>query len=495
MSSLLKDIINSTSYVFRNMRVYGERDPISDTGTAYQDVRYQGDGLALATIYTFIDFAEVNAVTGQSIGDTYINNVSSGGFLINAIYRWTGFYWEGYIIAGDYTGKIMYNITTGVRYVFDSGWNELATLSYQMVVAASDATDKEKNGADYICDGIADEVEILQASIDLAGLGEVVLTSGNFNISTGFNLNTGLRGQGVDTILKPDTGSGALGFMINFTSGDIDIQDFYVNAGGANADRFDDVFENNTSYNNFRIKNLTCVEVNSFFYMNGAPTTAAWLQDCNVTGKAGNTLAFFGRRCSNMNIEGNYIAGFKDFILTAGSSDVVENVILVNNKLINVNRGLYRATSNNVVQGNYLKGDGSANWFSPQTIAGSDNKIIGNTFDGFGAAVDLGSTIFNNTVIGNTFLNITWGVYMRSATVGNVVSNNIIESPTTAGIRCDGTDNIISSNVIRSAPSLLAINLSASSGYNQVSNNKTNIGSLVTQITEAGNNNNLVNNI
>lgn len=63
-----------------------------------------------------------------------------------------------------------------------------ATPTYRsatLVVAASDATTASKNGADYVCDGTSDEVEINAA---LAALptngGKLVLTEGIFNIAS-----------------------------------------------------------------------------------------------------------------------------------------------------------------------------------------------------------------------------------------------------------------------------------------------------------------------
>src|SRR4030043_392927 len=55
-----------------------------------------------------------------------------------------------------------------------------------LTVAASDASDISKGRADYICDGVNDEVQI-QAAIDaLPALGgRVLLTEGNFYLSTG----------------------------------------------------------------------------------------------------------------------------------------------------------------------------------------------------------------------------------------------------------------------------------------------------------------------
>jgi hypothetical protein len=71
------------------------------------------------------------------------------------------------------------------------------------VVAASDASDRMKQQADYVADGTADDVQI-QAAIDalpVAG-GTVSLSEGLFNISSAINLRTGtkLEGQGLGSV-------------------------------------------------------------------------------------------------------------------------------------------------------------------------------------------------------------------------------------------------------------------------------------------------------
>jgi hypothetical protein len=71
------------------------------------------------------------------------------------------------------------------------------------VVAASDASDRVKNQADYVADGTADDVDI-QAAIDAlpAAGGKVVLSEGLFNISSAINLRNGtnLEGQGIGSV-------------------------------------------------------------------------------------------------------------------------------------------------------------------------------------------------------------------------------------------------------------------------------------------------------
>ena len=69
-----------------------------------------------------------------------------------------------------------------------------------LFVAASNASDKEKARADYLCDGTDDDVQI-QAALDALedGVGVVELSSGDFSTGNTINITTGqtLRGQGI----------------------------------------------------------------------------------------------------------------------------------------------------------------------------------------------------------------------------------------------------------------------------------------------------------
>jgi hypothetical protein len=102
----------------------------------------------------------------------------------------------------------------------------LVSRSATLVVAASDASPRSKLGADYVCDGTADEVEIKAAIAALPATGgKVVLSEGTFHCDAGASVaialsddDVVLEGQGMDvTILTfadkdgPAWGSADLG--------------------------------------------------------------------------------------------------------------------------------------------------------------------------------------------------------------------------------------------------------------------------------------------
>lgn len=75
-----------------------------------------------------------------------------------------------------------------------------------LVIAASNSSDKSKAQADYVCDGINDEVEINDAINVLATLGggSLVLLEGQFVLSSPIVVksNIELRGQGHSTVIR-----------------------------------------------------------------------------------------------------------------------------------------------------------------------------------------------------------------------------------------------------------------------------------------------------
>ena len=87
-------------------------------------------------------------------------------------------------------------------------WSEFAQIpassrSATRIVAASNSSQESKMGADYVCDGTADEVEI-QAAIDSVSSsgngGLIYLTEGNYSISNTIIVNkqVSFRGAGMN---------------------------------------------------------------------------------------------------------------------------------------------------------------------------------------------------------------------------------------------------------------------------------------------------------
>lgn len=113
-----------------------------------------------------------------------------------------------------------------------------------VVVASSTSELKSRKGADYICDGTADNVE-LQAAIDSLPStgGKVVLLEGTYNLAATVNIAEAnaqkgitIQGQGYSTILKVNNSANiyALTFVPNTDGIWATFRDFTINCNGAN---------------------------------------------------------------------------------------------------------------------------------------------------------------------------------------------------------------------------------------------------------------------
>jgi hypothetical protein len=152
--------------------------------------------------------------------------------------------WTAFLYAKDVDGqsKPFWKDATGTA-------QPLVSRSATLIVAASDASPRSKLGADFVCDGTADEEEI-QAAIDALpavggtdeqpiGGGKVVLTEGTFNCSTGFDLDgevLTLEGQGREETILEFTCAGPC-FTIQRTADTrsrVTLRDFAIKGDGTN---------------------------------------------------------------------------------------------------------------------------------------------------------------------------------------------------------------------------------------------------------------------
>ena len=106
------------------------------------------------------------------------------------------------------------------------------------IIAASNSIDKSK--ADYVCDGVSDQVEINQAIADLSGGGRIILLDGQFNISSSIIINQArlaIEGQGKSTkfYLVDNSNCDVIKVTAFGSSGiDLKLQDFWIHGNKAN---------------------------------------------------------------------------------------------------------------------------------------------------------------------------------------------------------------------------------------------------------------------
>ena len=130
---------------------------------------------------------EVYSTKTFNVNDLFLYNTSKKGTVYGISYEI-----DVEKRAIQFTGNTN-NVTLSITMKNNSGYVEyikryrpkwLISKPNEIYVCANDSTDEEKEYADYLCDGVNDEVEIMNAIKKLNPYGVVVLSSGTFNIQS-----------------------------------------------------------------------------------------------------------------------------------------------------------------------------------------------------------------------------------------------------------------------------------------------------------------------
>jgi len=232
---------------------------------------------------------------------------------------------------------------------------------------------------DYLCDGVDDQEEIIQALNDLPAIGgEIVILDGIYNITASIHIpknNVSLRGNGNATILKrmydstdTDIGPTARGLITLRQKYGCKIQDLQIDG-------------------------------------NRATYTASYNPSICLYGSDNNTVT--GNTCNN-----GYIGIYLD------SS---HNNTVTGNTCNNNSRGIYLYDShNNIVIGNTCNND----YYGIYLHYAGKNTVTGNTCNNNNFGIRLSSYSSNNTVTGNTCYNNDYGIRLSSYSSNNTVTGN-----------------------------------------------------------------------
>jgi len=164
-------------------------------------------------------------------------------------------------------------------------------LASTVVVAASDASAEVREWADYVCDGIADNVEIQAAIAALpAGGGKVVLSEGTFTVIAQITPVSGItiEGQGWSTILKiADNTDGLNGVIGDATDGSVGnwaARNLHIDGNKANQVSANDFRGVNLYGDRVRVENLYVHDIkNQDGIIINRYSTGAIVKDCLVT--------------------------------------------------------------------------------------------------------------------------------------------------------------------------------------------------------------------
>lgn len=378
-----------------------------------------------------------------------------------------------------------------------SGGSSNSTRSATLKVAANNASALEKSQADYVCDGVADQVQI-DAALTAAGAGSVELSSGTFNLDAQINITSSqtLRGQGKSTIITPTTNS------INLVRSD----------GGAGTEKTYIVIENICF--NGTAGGKVADHLIYFDYTDNSTIRNCWLLNSGTANKHG----IFNESCDYNKIIGNYSSGN----LGQGISNVsCTNNIISNNTCVNngyngiiVNTCSYFTVSGNVCYGNSYAGihlygalygtiSGNACSYNTGTAGtyggiSTSTSCIGLTISGNACYYNTGeglmiSTVSYCTISNNVCISNYRNIFLYACTFCTI-SGNICKSATAAGDTGQGigTNTVTDCNIMGNecASNNIGIYVGTGCARNNISGNAclNNLSSSGFAISNANNN-------
>ena len=303
-----------------------------------------------------------------------------------------------------------------------------------LLVASSVALDKTRAQADYLCDGVADEVQINAALAALPfGIGRVILSEGVFNLAAPISFPSAskvLEGQGRCTDVNGDglaTGNHAI-VISGATKVFCTVKNLSVHTSAGGGKVCHCIFiEDEASF--FSIKDVLILASDSDgIHVEGLTTLAGVIEGCSILGADGhainispdagvvfqlhhihhNIIMSVGGNAINLGqctghqeyiIDENYISGITghgiDYGIATGGAAVVEKNTISNNYITgNAGNGirLLSDSENNFIENNFIRDNalyginiGGATCVSNRL---KNNKLVDNTS---GQVLDLGT--------------------------------------------------------------------------------------------------------
>jgi len=348
--------------------------------------------------------------------------------------------------------------TEGMVY-FDSTTDSLLTYAngkWQsdrgefVVVAANDSSQAEKDSADYVADGTADQTEINSALTEAAG-GKVILLAGTYvaNATILIPNNTTLAGAGRGTLIELadlDATDNLIENTDQTTGTGVTIRDIRI-------DGRDDL-------------NTAGTQEGIYLLNMGGGTGPTARQGAKITNVIANNFRTDGvylESSSNSTLSGNTFQGnFYGLSVYLGAYNTVTNNIAQGNSQL----GFYIGTNNNTFTNNVAQG-GETGFYTEQAVSNtiSGNSTEGNSYVGYYVDDLSNSNIFTgntsntdedygfyiigastyNSFIGNSVRNSINGFRLENASNNNLISGNKIHdsggATTNNGIYIDASDN------------------------------------------------------
>lgn len=319
-------------------------------------------------------------------------------------------------------------------------------------VAANDASLQAKRHADYVCDGVADDIEI-QAALDALPTqgGKVILSEGTFTIAIAINMpsNANLEGSGYNTRLN------------RTTAGDV------INATGSVGTHL-----NNIVIENMRVTGPSVVGTQvggvgiDLDYNDYSIIRSCWVSGF---GSLGDDAAVRLRHSVACKVIDNYLSASKNGLVTGLSLSVdfpeADRCEISRNVAFdNFDDGLHSQQSARIVYNNnicYSNGEAGID-----TLGDDGDIIVGNhCYNNTGAGIEIGNSTATGTpddghsIIGNVCNgNTTNGILLGNNTqycsvIGNTIRDNVSHGMQIGGnsgkvvLHCNISDNVCENNV------------------------------------------------
>ncbi len=311
-------------------------------------------------------------------------------------------------------GMVFYDTTTKQLITYSNGKWQSDRSTATKIVAASNASQAEKDGADYIATGTNDQTTINTALTAASG-GRVYLTDGTFSTTDVISIpnNTTLAGAGRGTIIQFANIAGQTKNMITntdtATGTGVTVRDLQldgnrsVNTTGTMDGIHFDHMGAGTGSNPRQGALITGVWINNFNEYNLYMTTSGntTISNNTIQNSLGSGLRLEGSNRNN--ITGNLVVsngGSGIVAINSGANNSSYNVISSNNVVGNSTNGIYVIGDSNTITGNNIRDNGGSSAFdgikltdaSSGSATASNNTIVGNTISdtaGTGYAIDL----------------------------------------------------------------------------------------------------------
>jgi len=356
--------------------------------------------------------------------------------------------------------------------------------SATLVVAASNATAAEKAGADYVCDGTGDEVEINGAIAALASAngGRVQLSSGTFTLANPIVMSTNytsVAGQGIwATVITLANGANCSGFIYTGTA---NVQFFSLerlkfdgnvshNSGGYGiyiaptaAGTFWDFYARDVYVENVGVDGFYAYDGHGYvldhfiaeacggFGVNFPTSAVAEAEVRNGTFKSNTAGGIYMGMAGGIVAENEVADCSPVGIVLAGTGSIATN----NEVYSNAGVGIHCTATGCLIFGNYVKSNsGYGIYLAGVGSTASNNMVNGNSSYGIYLSGSVDCRASNNMI----WYNAQHGIYC-SASNATIIGNTLYEN-SKANVNIYDEIHISGSNVVVSSNQINGVNTS-----------------------------------